>query len=82
MTTLTPSEVKDPRRSRKAGSRTDIAPSPGRALALWLRAVLDRPMTSYHLVLGSVALLLVVGLMMVLSASSVNAYVNKGGDSY
>jgi hypothetical protein len=32
--------------------RTDIAPPPGRAVALWLRAVLDRPMTSYHLVLG------------------------------
>ncbi|WP_375423109.1 putative lipid II flippase FtsW [uncultured Friedmanniella sp.] len=48
----------------------------------WLRAVLDRPMTSYHLVLGSVALLLILGLMMVLSASSVIAYVNFDGDSY
>lgn len=47
----------------------------------WLRAVLDRPMTSYHLVLGSVALLLILGLMMVLSASSVSAYVNYG-DAY
>jgi cell division protein FtsW len=34
----------------------------------WLRSVLDRPLTSYHLVLGSVALLLIVGIMMVLSA--------------
>jgi cell division protein FtsW len=50
-------------------------------LAAWLRQVLDRPLTSYHLVLGSVALLLVVGVMMVLSASSVNAYVTEG-DSY
>ena len=47
----------------------------------WLRAVLDRPLTSYHLVLGSVSLLLIVGLMMVLSASSVSAYVNFD-DSY
>jgi len=47
----------------------------------WLRSVLDRPLTSYHLVLGSVALLLVVGLLMVLSASSVSAYVNFD-DSY
>ena len=61
--------------------KADIAPTPGRAVALWLRAVLDRPMTSYHLVLGSVALLLVVGVMMVLSASSVNAYLTTG-DSY
>ena len=27
----------------------------------WLRSMLDRPLTSYHLVLGSVALLLIVG---------------------
>ena len=47
----------------------------------WLRSVLDRPLTSYHLVLASVSLLLVVGLMMVLSASSVSAYVNFD-DSY
>ena len=43
--------------------------------------MLDRPLTSYHLVLGSVALLVIVGLMMVLSASSVNAYLTVG-DSY
>ncbi|HEY5822269.1 MAG TPA: putative lipid II flippase FtsW [Propionibacteriaceae bacterium] len=48
---------------------------------LWVRAALDRPLASYHLVLGSSALLLVVGVMMVLSASSVNAYLNTG-DSY
>jgi len=93
--TLTPSQISDPepgsggrgkgastaRGPKARGPRTDIAPTPGRAVALWLRAVLDRPMTSYHLVLGSVALLLVVGLMMVLSASSVNAYLTTG-DSY
>jgi cell division protein FtsW len=47
----------------------------------WLRSVLDRPLTSYHLVLGAVSLLLIVGLMMVLSASSVSAYVTFD-DSY
>jgi cell division protein FtsW len=47
----------------------------------WLRSMLDRPLTSYHLVLGSAALLLILGIMMVLSASSVNAYVTHG-DSY
>jgi cell division protein FtsW len=50
-------------------------------VARWLRSILDRPLTSYHLVLGSVALLLIVGIMMVLSASSVNAYLTTG-DSY
>ncbi len=48
---------------------------------IWLRTVLDRPLTSYHLVLGSSAILLALGLLMVLSASSVNAYVTHR-DSY
>lgn len=69
--------VSPPRRPRAA----DISPTPGRQAMIWLRAVLDRPMTSYHLVLGCVGLLLVVGMMMVLSASSVNAYLTTG-DSY
>ncbi len=47
----------------------------------WLRGILDRPLTSFHLVLGSTALLVGVGLLMVLSASSVNAYLTTG-DSY
>ncbi|HEU0128839.1 MAG TPA: FtsW/RodA/SpoVE family cell cycle protein, partial [Pseudonocardiaceae bacterium] len=34
---------------------------------------LDRPATSYHLVLGASGLLLVLGLLMVLSASSVSS---------
>ena len=86
MATLTPSRNPSsgdsPKRGgRKGGRSADIRPTTTRQAALWLRAVLDRPLTSYHLVLGSVALLLVVGLMMVLSASSVNAYLNTG-DSY
>lgn len=56
-------------------------PSTTREALGWLRTVLDRPLTSYHLVVGAVALLLVLGLMMVLSASSVNAYVNND-DAY
>jgi cell division protein FtsW len=46
-----------------------------------LRSVLDRPLTSYHLVLGATGLLLVLGLMMVLSASSVLSY-KTNGNSY
>ncbi len=75
----------DPAAPRGSGKRARLAAGPRSSVASevlgWLRAVLDRPMTSYHLVLGSVALLLILGLMMVLSASSVNAYVNFG-DSY
>ena len=50
----------------------------------WLAAikeVLDRPLTSYHIVLGATGLLLVLGLMMVLSASSVLS-LNTNGNSY
>ena len=38
--------------------------------------MLDRPLTSYHLVLGSASILVALGLMMVLSASSVSAFLN------
>lgn len=46
-----------------------------------VRDALDRPLTTYYLLLGSVALLLTIGLVMVLSASSVYAY-RELGDSY
>jgi cell division protein FtsW len=46
-----------------------------------LKRVLDKPLTSYHLVLGVSALLLVLGLLMVLSASSVTS-LREYGDSY
>jgi cell division protein FtsW len=39
---------------------------------------LDRPLTSYHLVVGSAGLLLALGLVMVLSASSVQSYAATG----
>ena len=77
MVTLTPQggtasshragSVRDPRTVHTRRPRSPLE------ILHWLRSVLDRPLTSYHLVLGSVALLLIVGLMMVLSASSVNA---------
>jgi cell division protein FtsW len=40
-----------------------------------------RPLTNYYLLLGSITLLLTIGLLMVLSSSSVEAY-EKYGDSY
>ena len=43
-----------------------------------LARVLDRPLTSYQLVLGLTALLLSLGLVMVLSASSVTSYTAEG----
>ncbi|MGZ5417920.1 MAG: putative lipid II flippase FtsW [Nocardioides sp.] len=55
-----------------------------RALAGWsatVRHALDRPLTSYYLLLGASTLLLTIGLMMVLSASSVDGY-KYHGSSY
>jgi cell division protein FtsW len=46
-----------------------------------LQHALDRPLTAYYLLLGSSALLLTIGLIMVLSASSVYSY-ELTGDSY
>jgi len=54
------------------------------AFLVWYRSArhaLDRPLTSYYLLLGASALLLTIGLIMVLSASSVYSY-NKNGSSY
>ena len=58
---------------------------PTRSLSGWLASVreaLDRPLTSYYLLLGASTLLLTLGLMMVLSASSVYSFINYDGDSY
>ncbi len=44
------------------------------ALSTRIGAALDRPMTSYYVILLSVALLVPLGLFMVLSASSVDSY--------
>lgn len=55
----------------------------GRGLG-WVHAVrsaLGRPLTPYYLLLGASALLLTIGLVMVLSASSVYAF-KASGDSY
>lgn len=57
------------------------SPTSSRRLTDWMRHQLDRPLTSYHLVLAAAGLLTGLGLLMVLSASSVAAYVNYG-DSY
>ncbi len=56
----------------------------GSAASAWLataKAALDRPLASYYLLLGSSALLLTIGLIMVLSASSVYSF-EQTGDSY
>jgi cell division protein FtsW len=54
------------------------------AFLVWYRSArdaLDRPLTAYYLLLGASALLLTIGLIMVLSASSVYSY-TENGSSY
>jgi cell division protein FtsW len=43
-----------------------------------LLALLDRPLASYYLIIGTTALLLALGLIMVLSASSTTAFASSG----
>ena len=62
-----------------SGERWTTAESEGFLPAL--RRTLDKPLTSYHLILGVSALLLSLGLLMVLSASSVSS-LRDYGSSY
>lgn len=47
-----------------------------------MRRHLDRPLTPYYLLVGATALLLAIGLVMVLSASSVDGYERHGNSYY
>src|SRR5438094_2130021 len=53
-------------------------PAPSRGLAGALHTWLERPLSSYYLLLGSAGLLVALGLVMVLSASSVTSYASSG----
>jgi len=57
-----------------AAGRAGQARSPVALLQSWL----DRPLSSYYLLLGSCGLLVALGLVMVLSASSVTSYASSG----
>lgn len=60
-------------------------PSPATGVSGWLAAArhtLDRPLAPYYLLLGAAGLLLAIGLVMVLSASSVDSFNKHGGNSY
>jgi len=57
---------------RASAGRTARRPRPA------LLTLLDRPLASYYLVIGSSVLLLALGLIMVLSASSVTSFTSSG----
>jgi cell division protein FtsW len=65
----------------QAPPRAAAAGEPSRRSATALLAALDRPLTSYYLILGITTLLLALGLVMVLSTSSV-AQLDQGGSVY
>jgi cell division protein FtsW len=67
-------------RARPAPARGAAAAQADRVPAAWL-SLLDRPLTSYYLVLGITMLLLALGLVMVLSTSSVQQ-LNAGQPPY
>lgn len=62
------------------GTGADRADRAGAALGPFsaLRGLLARPLASYHLLLAASGLLLVIGLVMVLSATSVSSYQKQG----
>ena len=64
-----------------AAGRPAQPPSPARGQLAGLIAALHRPLTSYYLILGITTLLLALGLVMVLSTSSV-AQLAQGASPY
>ena len=77
MAIVSPLRGRRSRIARPAGTRSGVSS--------WFAALheaLERPLTSYYLLLGASALLLTIGLIMVFSASSVYAYENFNHNSY
>ena len=68
--------------STGTGQARDVRPGQPRVLVeggvALLRNLLGRPLASYYLLLGSAGLLLVIGLAMVFSATSVEEYASNG----
>jgi cell division protein FtsW len=68
-----------------AGRAAPATATPATGVAGWVasaRATLERPLTPYYLLLGATGMLLAIGMIMVLSASSVDSYLHHGGNSY
>jgi cell division protein FtsW len=76
-TATPPAPAAESTREKGASRRTAV-----RGWYALARDALDRPLTAYYLLLGASALLLTIGLIMVLSASSVYSYKQNEGNSY
>ncbi|PFG67909.1 cell division protein FtsW [Propionibacteriaceae bacterium ES.041] len=66
----------------RAGATARGARSASTSFSSLVKGLLNTPLASFYLVLVSSGLLIGLGVMMVLSASSVYAYINLNGDSY
>jgi cell division protein FtsW len=75
-----PLVVPEARQGSTAPQRRRATDSGRGGVAGWL-ALLDRPLASYHLIIGSTGLLLAIGLAMVLSTSSASQ-LDQGGSPY
>jgi cell division protein FtsW len=73
-TDVTAEHARDP----KQGPEPAAAPRPRSGPLAALRGLLERPLASYYLLLASVALLVLIGLVMVFSATSVIAFRETG----
>jgi cell division protein FtsW len=73
-------DAAEPDGAAPAGRASAVTAQARRAPSAWL-AMLDRPLTSYYLILGITTLLLALGLVMVLSTSSV-LQLDQGGSPY
>ena len=74
-------DVAEAAASQPPAARAAAVGEPARRTPAALLAALDRPLTSYYLVLGITTLLLALGLVMVLSTSSVQQ-LDQGGSPY
>ena len=67
--------------TREAHPRSEVPAEAGRPLTgplAILHGVLDRPLASYYLLLASIGLLVVIGMVMVFSATSVEEFAKNG----
>jgi cell division protein FtsW len=67
----------------RTGTRDELDASAGFVgLLARVRRLREHPLSPYYLLLGATGLLLAIGLVMVLSASSVDSYKHHNGNSY
>ena len=85
MSTANPEDTQYLAPPARAGSlrhRVEALRDAVRGVVGTVQHALDRPLTAYYLLLGSSALLLTIGVIMVMSASSVYSYEQNAGNSY